>query len=183
MSGTPVRQWIAPILIGVMLAWALAASEWRRRTDLDSEATIARAIEARRLLERQVRIRAATKAAILNDAGWPTTISPEWFEGNPPRNPFVSPAHPWIDIAGPDQADLFDPPVRQALTPADAAFWYNPANGVVRARVGPMVTDGRAVELYNRLNGSSVSSLFGVEGTGQYAATPRRLQTSRANRE
>lgn len=182
MSSTPVRRWIAPILIGVMLAWALSASEWRRRTDLDSEATIARAIEARRLLERQVRIRAATKAATLNNSGWPTTISPEWFEDHPPRNPFVSPGHPWIDIAGPDQASLLDPPVRQALTPADAAFWYNPANGVVRARVGPMVTDAHAVATYNRLNGSTVSSLFGDEGAGRRAAAPRRAKASRAKR-
>jgi hypothetical protein len=41
-----------------------------------------------------------------------------------------------------------------------AAFWYNPANGVVRARVPVTISDQRATELYNRINGVFLTSIF-----------------------
>ena len=46
------------------------------------------------------------------------------------------------------------------------AFWYNAADGVVRARVTWQGSTGATCDLYNRVNRSSVadSSIFG--GTG-----------------
>ena len=40
------------------------------------------------------------------------------------------------------------------------AFWYNPSNGVVRARVGPMLSDRKSLEIYNAINACSLQSLF-----------------------
>jgi hypothetical protein len=44
-----------------------------------------------------------------------------------------------------------------------AAFWYNPYKGILRARVPYDISDERALDLYNRVNGTSVSSIYGVE--------------------
>ena len=38
-------------------------------------------------------------------------------------------------------------------------YWYNPANGAFRARVPQQSTDQETIDLYNRVNGTSVTSL------------------------
>lgn len=96
-----------------------------------------------------------------NDLGWPTTVKPEWFEeGQAPRNFMADPAAPWLEVAGPEERNLDHPRLRMLVSEQIAGFWYNPARGVVRARVPVMVSDSAALELYNRLNGSSLASIF-----------------------
>ncbi|RMD62322.1 MAG: hypothetical protein D6824_06910 [Planctomycetota bacterium] len=58
--------------------------------------------------------------------------------------------------------------MRVAVDESVASFWYNPGTGAVRARVPATVSDQRAVELYNRVNNTSLRSIF--EG----AAAPQR---------
>lgn len=166
-----MRILLCTILSVGMLGGTYAAVSWHRNRILMEESLFTAALEGRRGLEREIRIRAATQPELLNDRGWPITVDPAWFAGNPPRNPFVPRGHPWVEIASEAEADLTDPPIRQALTPDVAAYWYNPSSGVVRARVGPDVTDARAVEMYNRLNGSDVKSLFSGDSPKQASAS------------
>jgi hypothetical protein len=38
-------------------------------------------------------------------------------------------------------------------------FWYNPALGIVRARVPRTLSDADAIDTYNRVNGTAIRSL------------------------
>lgn len=89
---------------------------------------------------------------------YPPQVMPDWFNGGPPRNTLVSADRPWVDIA--PLEDYHDqPPDPLATEPGQASFWYNPTLGVVRARVPRQDTDRLTLELYNRVNGTSLSSL------------------------
>lgn len=114
-------------------------------------------------LRREVEVRAVISLVDATRRSYPESIDPEWFGDDPPRNALLSAGlageRPWLEVAREDQADLTDPPVRIALTSRDAAFWYNPALGIVRARVSSNVSDKRALEIYNRVNGTSLESI------------------------
>jgi hypothetical protein len=155
-----MRVLICSLLTGCMLAVTYTAVTWQRSEGHAEQAVFNAASDARRAIEREIRIRAATGDATLNERGWPDTIVPDWFGRKVPRNPFVGADHPWLEVATDADANLIDPPIRQALTRDVAGFWYNPNNGVLRARVGPRVTDADAIDLYNRLNAANVATLF-----------------------
>ena len=67
-----------------------------------------------------------------------------------------------MDLATRDEADLDNPMVKMTADPRLAGFWYNPHLGVVRARVPVMVSDVESLELYNRVNGTRLASIFGA---------------------
>ncbi len=133
---------------------------WSRDSRDDLDASVMRARGATDAIEREIRIRAATGGVGLNGRGWPTTVDVAWWDGRPPQNPLVPGDRAWLEIARESENELLHPPVRQSVRRAHAAFWYNPAKGVVRARVGPAVSDRIAIEVYNRVNGTSVTELF-----------------------
>ncbi len=147
---------------GLLLAWHFR-SEGSEAASLES---------TRRALERiqdQVEFRAAVSrkgetpqdgvSTEVNQRGWPVTIDPAWFGKSLPVSTLAPSGSPWIEVAGGEELNQSHPTVRVALDRATAAFWYNPALGIVRARVGPTTSDQRAVELYNRVNGCSVNSI------------------------
>lgn len=91
-------------------------------------------------------------------AKYPPQVRPEWFKDAMPSNPLVRGDRPWINIAPAD--DLNDqPPDPLAEEPDQAAFWYNPNLGIVRARVPRQVSHRLTLELYNRVNGTSLGAL------------------------
>lgn len=171
------------ILIVVMFGGSLAALHYRRVSDRQHELLKQEASASRSAIEQKVRVIAATGEASVNGRGWPETIDPMWFGAHPPLNPYVSDDHPWLEIAGPHEWKLSDPAIRQALTKDVAGFWYNPAMGIVRARVGSNVLDARAVELYNEVNGSTISSLFSAGVTVPITAAQKAKSTSRREPE
>lgn len=93
------------------------------------------------------------------DAGeFPPQVMPEWFKEGLPSNPLAAGDRPWIDIAPPD--DFSDqPPDPLAEETSQAAFWYNPNLGIVRARVPRQVSQRLTLELYNQVNGTSLQAL------------------------
>jgi len=156
-------RWLLDAL-GLAMAVALlyGVIAFQRHQD-DGVADGVRAASERRRVELEIRFRAAGRVGALNGRGWPTTIEPKWFEGTPPRNRLLPPESPWVEIATPEQAGLQDPPVRMAVNDKLAGYWYNPYLGVIKARVPVMVSDREAVELYNRINGTRLSSIFQTE--------------------
>jgi hypothetical protein len=158
-KGVPLRIVIA-ILTGVMAAGIAGGYQWVKESREHQAAGVLRARGAAGAIEREIRIRAATGGVEVNGRGWPTTVDVGWWQGRPPQNPLVPGDRPWLEIAGASENGLMHPPVRQSVHKSQAAFWYNPAKGVVRARVGPAVSDRIAIEVYNRVNGSSVAELF-----------------------
>lgn len=122
-------------------------------------------------LDQEIKVRSATSlsgpqgdiGAAVNGHGWPTTIEAKWFDGAPPINPLVPPNCPWIEVAGADDADLDNPRVRIVLDSRTAGFWYNPALGIVRARVAPTASDKRAIDLYNLVNHTAIDDIVDAQ--------------------
>lgn len=148
---------IAALVVVLALGSGLLVFERARR---DREATIHRVTADARRLELELKYRAASKSVELNPRGWPVTVDPKWFDADPPINALLSPHRPWVEVASPDEAGLLHPHVRMAVDESYAAFWYNPYQGVVRARVPVMVSDEHATDLYNRVNSTTIRSIF-----------------------
>lgn len=134
--------------------------------------------------EQMIKLRAATKDVELNGRGWPATVDPGWFDGDPPRHTLLTGDRPWVEVAPPEDALLRDPLVRVALDERYAGFWYNPYQGIIRARVPLEINDKLTLELYNALNGTSLTNIYnewlgpgtaeapGAEPTAETASVP-----------
>ncbi len=143
-------------LVALMLAGLLGGILLYRQQDRTSEEQLDQVQQSLRLIEQQVVLHAAMADTDLTGRGFPTEIDPEWFSESLPRNSLAGAGHPWVEIAGRSQADLRDPPVRVLLDESYAAFWYNPYQGLVRARVPANVSDERALQIYNEINGTGI---------------------------
>lgn len=88
---------------------------------------------------------------------WPDDILPQWFASQRiPANPFgtattrgnVRVATAPITKTHPTNKTLF----------AVTEYWYNPLNGLVRARVADLGSPGPIVALYNEVNGTAITA-------------------------
>lgn len=140
----------------------LVIGGWKYQTyQVNSEAAELQAAAVR--LKREVDRRAAMLETQKTPEGWPKKIDPAWFESDPPRNMWVTGGRPWLEVASPDQSHMQDPVVRavdERVGAELAEFWYNPANGNVRARVPCGASDRETLALYNKVNASTLDSLF-----------------------
>lgn len=134
------------------------------------ESLVAQAVGDVVRFQQMLQLRAATKDVPLNARGWPQTIDPAWFGEAPPRNGLVSKANPWLEVASPEEAELHDPLVRMTIDSRRAGYWYNPNQGIVRARVPVGISDDRALRLYNRINGTALTSIYSKEPLPKPAA-------------
>jgi len=121
-----------------------------------------------RRIEQIIRLRASMKDTVLNERGYPVMVSPGWFKdedgkGTVPVNPLMGEGQPWLEIAGEHDAGLEHPPVRLAVSESLAQFWYNPYQGIVRARIPVMVSDVKSTDLYNRVNGTALAGILDYE--------------------
>lgn len=165
----------ALLLAGAVGAWRLSADREDHGDRLES-----RARQSVMSIAREMRTRVATKQVEANGRGWPKTVDPAWFGGNLPLNSLLDQGRPWLEIASPDEHDLTHPRRRMAIDENDAAFWYNPALGVVRARVGPMLSDAAALDAYNFVNKSHVDELFdGGDADALKRAAEQRVAAKR----
>lgn len=153
-------RWMRDVVAAIGLVGVVGGGLYLQRQQQEEERIFQTAQSDVRRLEMEIKYRAATKSADLNARGWPVTIDPSWFKDSPPINPLLADDRPWVEVAGTQQAELQHPPVRMAVDNQLAAFWYNPYQGVVRARVPVMVSDEKATELYNRINGVVMPSIF-----------------------
>lgn len=156
-------RWMRDVVALLGAAALVGGYLYMQREQRDKDALIGRAESDLRRMDLEVKYRAASKSTELNSRGWPVTIDPAWFENQAPDNPLVDRDRPWVEVAGTQQADLIHPPVRMAVDSTMAAFWYNPYQGIVRARVPVMVSDEEATRLYNRINGTALASIFARE--------------------
>lgn len=147
-------------MVVVLMAGCFLAIGVGRAQETARERAVAATASAVHRIAREVRVKSAMGGTALNGRGWPTTIDPAWFGRDLPRNQLVDAQVPWLEVASDAELEL-DHPVKRIVTGrADAAFWYNPAKGIVRGRVGAFVSDAQALSAYNRINGSSLRSLF-----------------------
>jgi hypothetical protein len=151
---------IIDTLVALMLAGVLAGvvTFYNGRRDRDGQVELARAEVER--FQREIMLQAALEQVPQSEAGYPRTIDLAWFQGDLPLNPLLDEGRPWLEIASAADRHLAHPVYRCASQPSLASFWYNPANGIVRARVPAGISDHEALGLYNRVNACSLESLF-----------------------
>ncbi len=152
-------------ILRMVMALAMVVGGWRlydwyQQQDKHQETQIHAAQRAVDRVSQEVKYRAAMGKVELTLRGWPMTLDPQWFKGNPPQNPFAAVGSAWAEVAPPEDCELTDPPIRLALDRSTPAFWYNPCKGIVRARVSPTLSDEQALEIYNRINRTNLASLF-----------------------
>lgn len=148
---------VVAVLAGVGFAAWLGDWWLTRLADEQKKQSVAANV---RRFEQVLSLHAASNEGATNQRGWPVTVDPTWFESNPPRNELVSPDRPWVEVATEEESDLRDPMVRMTIDGRHASFWYNPYQGVVRARVPMMINDQAALSLYNRINRTNLSSIY-----------------------
>jgi hypothetical protein len=139
---------------------------------------IATVSQGLRRFEQVLAFRGASKEAETSERGWPLTVQPEWFSSDTPRNLLVTQDRPWLEIATSEQADLQDPPLRIALSSTTASFWYNPYKGVIRARVPVAISDERALDLYNKVNGTALDNIYCADAAPTPKPDPAPAPTS-----
>lgn len=147
-------------LVAVMLAGVLAGVVYLQNLDTAHEEQVAETVESIRQIQQQIILQAALEQVALNSAGYPETVDVEWFELAVPQNTLLSGDRPWLEVAGVEQRDALNPNKLTATDSTVASFWYNPYQGIVRARVPAEVTDQTALAMYNRVNGTALTSLF-----------------------
>jgi hypothetical protein len=153
-------RWMRDVVAAIGLVAVVGGTLYIQREHREEESIFQTAQGDVRRMEMEIKYRAATKTTDLNARGWPVTVDPSWFKGSPPINSLLDDDRPWVEVAGTNQAELLHPPVRMAVDNQLAAFWYNPYQGVIRARVPVMVSDEKATDLYNRVNGVVMPSIF-----------------------
>lgn len=148
-------------LLALMLVGLLAGLVWHNRADSTQRATLNQVRDEVSRFRQQILLQATIGEVETSERGYPMRVDPAWFGDNLPRNTLLGPAHPWLEIAGTDQAEMRHP--RQPLAGDDglAQFWYNPATGALRARVPAGVSDQAALVMYNHINETGLDSLFG----------------------
>lgn len=88
-------------------------------------------------------------------SGYPLKIEATWF-ATPPVNGLAADHALWLAVAEPERYAATNP---RNIVASDqrAAFWYNPARGIIRARVPRQITEDATMDLYNRINATSLS--------------------------
>lgn len=152
-------------LMAVMLAALLAGILLYQRSEAQYQEDVSTTRASVRMIQQQVTFQAALAQTARNEFGFPRSVDPMWFHETLPRNELLGGEGPWMEIAGPDERLLLHPRQRIADGPGVATFWYNPSTGVVRARIPHLVSDARTLEVYNYVNNSSLSDLFGTSPT------------------
>lgn len=156
-------RWLRDLALLMALCAVGAGVMYYQRDKHESDEKVQKAIAGTRRLEMEIKYRAATKATALNYRGWPVTVDPDWFDREAPVNSLVPEDQPWLEIASSDQASLQHPPVRITINGEIAAYWYNPYQGIVRARVPVLISDEEATALYNKVNQCALPSIFWSE--------------------
>lgn len=172
-------------LIAIMLAGILAGLVMNHRHESAQLEQVRRVHQSLARLQEQVIYHGALEQADADRSatGFPMQVSPMWFDNELPVNAMVPGRQPWMDLA--PEGDMADHPPDPVVTgPTQASFWYNPNRGIVRARVQPRFSDHETLDLYNRLNGSSLPALPEHIGPGRTPlAMPLTLASESSRRD
>ncbi len=155
-------------LVALMVAGILAGVTLHHRNTDSAQVQVQQLARNVKLLNREVQLRAALSQSIISERGFPDAIDPEWFSDTLPRNPLLDDGRPWVEVATIEQQHSEHPPDIGPENKMSAGFWYNPAKGIVRARVPIGLSDRETLELYNSVNDCSLGSRFPVSTTSPH---------------
>lgn len=136
---------------------AIVVPRYTNATDVSRTATMASNV---RLVRGFIAMHAIQANYELSEEGFPTQIHADWF----PQNQL--PEHAWtglpmivnavdgnVDAVFPG-SKIYDTSVAGA-----ANAWYNTSNGAFCVRVPPQATDAATVEMFNRANATSATTI------------------------
>lgn len=146
-------------LVALMLAGILAGVVIQNRHRDEHMARIQTTRDAIHQIEQHLKVQIALEQVELTDAGWPRTIDPQWFPLQQPRNVLLPDNRAWVEVIGPQDRHLRHPKSITGDNRDLATFWYNPYQGIIRARIPAGLTDVETVALYNQVNGTTLSSI------------------------
>ncbi|MEO1717240.1 MAG: hypothetical protein AAFR76_09025 [Planctomycetota bacterium] len=157
-------------LMALLTIVAIAAAWYVTRDTGELQNTAEQARQEVDRLRAAVLLRSQSDRHLLNKHGWPLAIDPAWFGTDDlPMNPLVDADRPWLEVAAPEQTGWQHPRPIFVVDRSTAMFWYNPALGIVRARVELQGTDGQTISLYNATNNAKLTSInpttFGDDDT------------------
>ena len=143
----PKLTTLIPLAALLAVAGAWHHHEGGKRRDRLIEATRL----ARMRIHSEIRLRSALFDADLTENGWVRGVEPSWFAPRP-RNPFLPESgRAWLEIDH-DADDRMKRPDSIGAGPDDAAWWYNPMNGAVCARVPMQSSAERTNALHRAVN-------------------------------
>ncbi|MFO0827535.1 MAG: hypothetical protein U0572_05235 [Phycisphaerales bacterium] len=157
-----MRRLVINLLAAICFAAAIVIVVDGSERAAEREEAIAQTRDAVRMLQVELDVHVAVESGPLGERKYPSSISPAWFEAQRPVNALLRADSPWVEVAAADEIGLRHPRDPTVEGGHGAMFWYNPALGVVRARVPRTLTDADAIALYNQVNGTSIVGLKAI---------------------
>jgi hypothetical protein len=156
---SPRGGWLSRIIVNAVLVLMLAGAGagyylYRHLAQQQVEQVVA-VQQAIATLRDTALLQAASSDIETTGAEYPLAVDRSWFE-QLPVNSLTGPEAPWLETVDEQMLNLTNPTVIIADRQY-ASFWYNPYRGVIRARVPAQLTQSRTVELYNKVNGTSIT--------------------------
>jgi hypothetical protein len=147
-----LRRIVADVLIVVGLSAIAFAIYDSMRHNEERAAAISATKVSVRTIQAQLDLYVAGESISINDQRFPSAISAEWFDGVRPVNTLLGVDRPWVELASFEELARTHPLDVTVGGGDGAMFWYNPARGIVRARVPRTLTDAEAIRIYNEVN-------------------------------
>jgi prepilin-type N-terminal cleavage/methylation domain-containing protein len=145
---------LVEILIVVIILGILAALVVPKFTSASTDSKASAAAVTARSVQQKILEYRSTHGV------YPDAIDPEWFANKAlPKSPFAPLHDDPIEIVSEVAAHRH--PQFKFTNDATKPFWYNTTNGAFRARVATQSSTANTLALYNKANGSAVSSYFG----------------------
>lgn len=151
---TLVEVLIVTVIIGI-----LASILVPRYSDSREEATKSSLMTSLDVIKGQIDLRYHTAGS------WPATIDAEWFVGGKlPQHAENSFGVAEVEVVS--APGKIDPDDKVLSADAAGAFWYNAAEGIIRARVQARATESATLLFYNQVNESSATDVGEYEDPG-----------------
>ena len=138
-------------LVGILTA-AVSYGGWMLFNDhLLFQKQVQETRQERLRFSAELRLRSALAGADISNSGWVQDAQPSWFR-RLPRNLLLPETHAWVEIASTDDARRRHPKFKKVENERDAAWWYNPATGDLRARIPANERNSSSFDLYALVN-------------------------------
>ena len=96
----------------------------------------------------------------LDDGEYPAAIDEAWFSGGHlPPSPFDIGATVKVRVSSAGSPEKLHPKSKIVTDTPPGAYWNDPDNGIVRARVVKLRTNAATVDLYNQVNQTAITVL------------------------
>ena len=145
------------VLIVVIILGILASAVMPKFSDAREDATVST------LQTTNASVKSRIDYEKIVNGSYPSTLQASWFVGKQlPTHPDNTFGVPSVQVES--RPGRLHPGSKVRKAGVIGAFWYNPAEGVFRARVADQGSSTSTLDFYNRVHGSSETSLGNYGG-------------------